>query len=82
MPAKAGIHDLPPGPEARKQALLFLKKRSKKTSAYCGPRHARANAPKDQKFFASFFQKRSASLANPSTPQTAPYSNTAPHTKV
>jgi hypothetical protein len=30
MPAKAGIHDLPPGPEARKQALLFLKKKKQK----------------------------------------------------
>jgi hypothetical protein len=46
---------------------FFFEKKKQKTSVYCGSWHARADAPKDQKFFASpggapFFQKRSASF--------------------
>jgi hypothetical protein len=72
MPAKAGIHALPAGPKPRFRIVLsnktaqaklakasasFLKKRSKKLLVTVGFVSVRANAPKDQKFFASFFQK-------------------------
>jgi hypothetical protein len=50
---------------ARKR--FFFEKKKQKTSAYRGPCRAPANAPKDQKFFASFFQKRSASCLNQAT---------------
>jgi hypothetical protein len=43
-----------------KQSLLFLKKKKQKNFLYCGRWHARATARSKQKFFASFFQKRSA----------------------
>jgi hypothetical protein len=44
----------------QQESASFLKKRSKKLLFTAGSDLAGANAPKDQKFFASFFQKRSA----------------------
>jgi hypothetical protein len=44
------------GEAARKR--FFLKKRSKKLLFTAGSDLAGANAPKDQKFFASFFSKK------------------------
>jgi hypothetical protein len=78
MPAKAGIRALPAMPHTcsrrgtrqnsvlsieQKQAFLFCEqKRSKKNFDSRGLRHTRAHARTNQKFFASFFQKRSASF--------------------
>jgi hypothetical protein len=44
----------------------FLEKRSKKLSFAVGAGPAGVNAPNKQKFFASFFQKRSAFLLHSS----------------
>jgi hypothetical protein len=41
---------------------FFFEKKKQKTFIYGGLWQAPANAPKEQKFFASFFQKRSAFL--------------------
>jgi molybdopterin converting factor small subunit len=42
------------------KSLLFLKKKKQKNFAYCGLWLRRCLRPQEQKFFASFFQKRSA----------------------
>jgi hypothetical protein len=45
-----------------KQELLFLKKKKQKNVFSCGLWRPPGQGPQDQKFFGSFFQKRTASL--------------------
>jgi hypothetical protein len=63
MPAKAGIHDLPPGPEARKQALLFLKKKKQKNFCLLRAEARACQRPQGPKVFCfpwrgAFFSKK------------------------
>jgi hypothetical protein len=44
-----------------KQALLFLKKKQQKNFTNLGLGRCGATGPEEQKFFGSFFQKRTAS---------------------
>jgi hypothetical protein len=64
MPAKAGIHALLTTNRWQKKesTSFFEKKEAKKLLLTAGRGRAGATAPKDQKFFASFFQKRSPSF--------------------
>jgi hypothetical protein len=62
MPAKAGIHVLPAEPKRQnKESSFFEKKEAKKLLLLRAVARA-CPRPQDQKFFASFFQKRSASF--------------------
>jgi hypothetical protein len=51
----------------RKQALLFVHKKKQKNFALLGHGHCRRHRtwPSVQKFFGSFFQKRTASFSSP-----------------
>jgi hypothetical protein len=54
------------------QALLFLKRKKQKNFRYLGALPGVCHRPQEQKFFASFFQKRSAFLSlNAWYPRTA-----------
>ncbi len=48
--------------EEESKNLLFLKKKKQKDFAPFGTERAARSVPKEQKFFGSFFQKRTASL--------------------
>jgi len=48
--------------------MFFFEKKNQKTSTSLGPLHPERPKPNMQKFFASFFQKRSAFFPDPARP--------------